>query len=185
MVKDQVNSRLAPLEWFYQDMEIPEFEVVIDVEIPQPQNSLLVNKKDMTSTLEEFHGDKIKIEVLQKQVRKDQLRREVILVTRNTNKVVEYGCIAIHLNQFIPEAQKLIMECEHPLGNILNQYQPEYKSDPSEFIKIKSDSRISRILEIGINNTLYGRCNTLTNPSGESLADVVEIIPPVNQGTTS
>ena len=76
--------------------------------LPEPARHLLVHTRDMTSTLADFHGRPLRVEVLQ-HVRQDTIYlREVFLRSQALDQIVEYGVIAITWENFTPPQREAI-----------------------------------------------------------------------------
>lgn len=170
---------IYPLNDFYalEGMELPPVARLRRDEVPEPDRSLLVHKRDMTSVLEEFHGDSIHIHVLRKRREGQFYFREVVLVLDHQDKLVEFGAIKIDLLLFEERVQKVILQERLPLGRILHAFRVSHRSRPSAFFRIDSDDFISGSLGIAPHRVLHGRRNTLLNPYNRPLAEVVEILP--------
>ena len=112
----------------------------------------------MTSTLQRFHDEEIRVHVLES--RQDDIcyEREVLLVTRDTRRTVEFGAIEILLELFPAGAQREIFRAEMPLGTILQSFRIEYASKPRAFFEIESDDVMNAALALSHTQTLYGRC---------------------------
>jgi hypothetical protein len=175
-----VASDIYPLDEFYAAVgePLPEIHTVKPDEIPEPYHSLLVHKTDMTSTLETFHGETLHIEVLGRQIHGNEYRREVVLVLDKSRRRVEFGAIKINLSLFSNEAREEIQRAQQPLGRILNTFNIPFSSHPSVYLRIVGDGFISSALKVFKASYLYGRRNSLLNPQGRSLAEIVEILPP-------
>jgi chorismate-pyruvate lyase len=171
-------SLLKPLADFYTGRAMPKIRFIEAVRIPQTYRRLLDHSNDMTSTLERFHGEEIRVHVLASRKNDTYYEREVLLITRDTRKKVEFGAIEILLELFPAGAQRRILRAEMPLGAILRSYRIEYKSNWRAFFKIESDEVINTALALSHTHTLYGRCNEITNIKGQVLAEIVEILPP-------
>jgi chorismate-pyruvate lyase len=148
------------------------------VDLPDPQRSLLVHERDMTPTLEGFHKERIHLHLLEKRQEGDTFYRLVVLTTDDTEKAVEYGAIAIHLELFPERARELITGCHVPLGSILARESIPHASCPQGFFRLEAERRISDALRLPGPATLYGRRSALRTLEGRVLADVVEILPP-------
>src|SRR5687767_9919472 len=96
-----------PLDEFYihSGRKLPRMETVAAPSIPAPYQELLVHEGDMTPTLERFHGATIHLRVLKRELHGDFYFRQVLLITDDTNKVVEFGAIKIFLGQFPAKAR--------------------------------------------------------------------------------
>lgn len=146
-------------------------------ELPEPDRRLLVHANDMTSTLAAFHGSQLRLEVLQQRWLDDLYLREVFLRTSEGNRIVEYGVIAIDLEQFTPEQQTSITTGEIPLGGLLRRDQIPFESSPICYFSIET-----HLLEESHRRALngpecYGRFNQLAKPTGEPIAWIMEILP--------
>lgn len=174
-----------PLGEFYarHGHVLPPLQQIDGGDVPEPYRGLLVHESDMTSTLEEFHGGAVRIEVLGKNRRHDEYTREVILRTEATGQPIEFGAIKIFLDRFPEEARRQILAEHWPLGRILKEADMPFLSRPKAYLRIASDPLINRVLGLNGAQVLFGRRNTLTNADGEVLAEIVEILPPVKTKT--
>jgi hypothetical protein len=172
-------------EFYPGDPGLAPFEmmtVTADL-MPQPDRSLLVHDRDMTSTLTRFHGDELKLEVLDRRLREDQLARHIVLRTKFDHRPVEYGAIRIRLAGLEEEVREKILAGEQPLGGILNEHEVGYASCPGGFFKIRATDLMADVLELSEPSWLYGRCNCLSAAGGGNIAEVVEILPPAHSRT--
>jgi len=171
-------SLLKPLADFYTGRPLPEVRFIEAARIPQAYRQLLDHSNDMTSTLQRFHNEEIRVHVLHSRQDDTYYEREVLLVTRDTRRTVEFGAIEILLELFPSDAQREIFRAKMPLGAILQSFHIEYKSKPRAFFEIESDDAMNAALALSHTQTLYGRCNEITNTEGQVLAEIVEILPP-------
>lgn len=173
------ESLAFPLDEFYAAARraLPELEAVVGPKMPEPYRSLLVHLSDMTSTLENFHGDRLKLEVLSSRVDGGIYLREVLLRLEKSGKPVEFGAIRIHLDRFEAEPRRLILSGKVPLGRVLAEQKVPFTSRPNGFFQIHADAFIGPLLAAAPGAVLYARRNTLSNPAGQSLAEIVEILP--------
>jgi chorismate-pyruvate lyase len=172
---------LFPLSEFYTQETMPVVVTIPPEEIPEPQRSLLVHQADMTPTLETYFETRIDLKVL-KAVQVDMVvKREVVLFLHGSRTPVEFGAIQIHLSNFLSDHRELILANQVPLGTILNEQRIPHVSHPSAFIRVIPDQVIREALEITEPVWLYGRCNSLKDPDGWPLAEVVEVLPPLEK----
>jgi chorismate-pyruvate lyase len=169
-----------PLDDFYahEGLALPRIDIVPGPAVPPPYQQLLVHDGDMTPTLEKFYGATIHLEVLRREQRDDFYFREVVLHTDDKDQRVEFGAIKMFLNLFPDAARSAILAERLPLGSILAKYKIEHTSRPKGYLRIHSDDYINHALGIDGTHILYGRRNTLSNPDGHPLAEIVEILPP-------
>ena len=171
-------SLLKPLADFHIGRALPKVRFIEAAEMPDSCRQLLDHSDDMTSTLQRFHGEEIRVHVLDSRRDDISYERQVLLVTRETRRTVEFGAIEILLPLFPADAQREILHAEMPLGAILRSFHIEYKSKPRAFFEIESDEVMNAALEMSHRQTLYGRSNEITNMAGRVLAQIVEILPP-------
>ena len=174
-----IHSLAFPLDEFYAmaGRDLPEVSAIDGAEMPEPHRSLLVHLSDMTSTLENFHGDRLKLEVLSSRVDGDIYLREVLLRLEKSGKPVEFGAILIHLDRFEAEPRRLILSGKVPLGRVLTEQKVPFTSRPNGFFRITADNFIGPLLIAEQGTVLYARRNTLSNPAGQPFAEIVEILP--------
>jgi chorismate-pyruvate lyase len=174
------NFSLAhPLDEFYAEsgQPLPPLNQIDGEAVPEPYRTLLVHQNDMTPTLESFHRSNVHLDVLGRRRKGDAYFREVILRLDGSNEPVEFGAIKINLDLFTPAAREQILHERLPLGHILHEYKIAHSSRPRAYLRLASDKLISRVLELNGAQVLYGRRNTLYDPQGRPLAEIVEILP--------
>jgi hypothetical protein len=169
-----------PLDDFYSrsGVALPPLQQIDGEEMPDPYKRLLVHSADMTSTLERFYEEPIHVRVLSRTQDGDDYFREVVLCTERDSRPVEFGAIKINLALFPEGAKQQILEERWPLGRILKDCSVAYSSWPKAFLKIASDRLINTALGLKGAHVLYGRRNTLLNAQDQSLAEIIEILPP-------
>ncbi len=174
-------SMTHPLDEFYarRDARLPPLEQIDGEAMPEPYKGLLVHQKDMTSTLEAFHGRRVHLRVLSQERQGQDYVREVVLQLEGTGLPVEFGAIRIHLDLFPLAAREQILQAQWPLGHILKDHAIAYLSRPGAFLRIASDPLINSVLGLTGAQLLYGRRNTLLDTAERPLAEIVEILPPV------
>lgn len=171
---------LHPLDLLYRQAgrPLPLHGRVTEAEIPEPFRRLLVHHRDMTSTLEQHHGDGIHLRVLSLAHDGDVLRREVVLCRDQDGEPVEFGATLARLDQFPEPWRSEIVASRRPLGGILNASGKAYTSRPSAFLRIRPDDFLRASLRFEGDPDLYGRQNTLRTPDGQEIASILEILPP-------
>jgi chorismate-pyruvate lyase len=172
---------LCPLAAFYDTtvFPLPAVTEIASTEMPDPYHSLLVHERDMTSTLENFHGGRTHVRVLRSMTIDNVYQREVILALDATNQPVEFGAVTIHLDVLPEKTTHAIISARRPLGGILVEHGVRFVSRPKAFIRTISDDVIGHALRVAPGKILYGRCNVLINDHDQVIADIVEILPPV------
>ena len=147
-------------------------------ELPELARPLLVHQRDMTSTLATFHGSALHVEILQQRQSDGLYLREVFLRTVAASRMVEYGVIAIALEQFAPAQQVEIRAGRTPLGGLLHQFQIPFESSPICFVAVATSALPGPLRAVLHGPICYGRFNRLARPAGATLAWILEILPP-------
>lgn len=179
-VQPATFSIVHPLDEFYarSGLPVPPLQQIDGEEVPEPYRRLLVHQQDMTSTLENFHQQAVRLRVLGCEQQGDHYYREVVLELEGSGKPVEFGAIKINLSLFPPAAREEILRERWPLGHILKEFAIVYSSRPKAFLRIASDRLISGVLRLNGVHLLFGRRNTLLDAQDRPLAEIVEILPP-------
>jgi hypothetical protein len=146
--------------------------------LPERDRRLLVHAQDMTSTLMSFHESPLEVEILQRHHENDLYLREVFLRTTTANVIVEYGVIAIALEQFSRLQQDAIEAGHTPLGALLHRFDIPFESSPIGFFSVSGAALAATPLRAAHHAKCYGRFNRLAKPAGEPLAWILEILPP-------
>ena len=173
------SSVAHPLDEFYAaaHLPLPPLNEIDGEAMPEPYKSLLVHQRDMTPTLEKFHGQRIHLQVLGRRRKDDAYFREVVLRLDGTNQPVEFGAIKINLDLFPEKAREEILHERLPLGSLLHEYKIPHTSRPRAYLRLASDKFINDVLGMSGAHVLYGRRNTLYDPQDRPLAEIVEILP--------
>jgi chorismate-pyruvate lyase len=161
---------------------LPRIDLITGEAMPEPYRSLLVHDRDMTPTLEKHHGCDIHIEVWGRERTGSDYWREVVLRLDHNQQPVEFGANRINLDLFSRHERQLILDEYLPLGRILNQHKLPHSGGPTAFLRIEADDLMGRAFGIQAGAVLYGRRNTIVDPEGRSLSEIVEILPPAAAG---
>ncbi|MDO8543403.1 MAG: hypothetical protein Q7S40_23440 [Opitutaceae bacterium] len=146
--------------------------------LPEPARQLLVHHRDMTSTLATHHGSALRVEILHQHDVGEVYLREVFLRTIAGDRIVEYGIIAIVLEQFSAPQQAAIRAGRTPLGGVLHRFKIPFESSPIGFFSVAA-ARLPETRRLGFNGSpCHGRFNRISKPTGEPLAWIMEILPP-------
>jgi len=183
---EHLPSWAALLERFYRRMSLPLPSVahLKDQEVPHPYQRLLVHSHDMTPTLEAFYRLPMRIALLSREREEGWYLREVILKPLSEARPVEYGVIQIYLEHLPEAARQRVLEEERPLGNILQTEAIPHLSWPQAFFRVEADPHMARVLGLRQPCALYGRRNILLDVSRRLLADVLEVLAPVDNTQT-
>jgi hypothetical protein len=169
-----------PLDDFYAGagLPLPRIERIQGDEMPEPYRSLLVHERDMTPTLEKFHGSDIHLKILKREQRGDFYFREVVLQLNGSEMPVEFGANKVSLVLFPSKARQQILEEQVPLGRILKECEIGHTTLAKAFFRVAPDELISSVLHLKAPTALYGRKATIFDAQKRPLSEIVEILPP-------
>lgn len=147
--------------------------------MPQPYRDLLVHEREMTPTLEAFHGDGLRLNAMRVlEPAPNRYLREVLLLTKRLRHPVVYGVIEIYLDRFAAAEAAAIRAAHEPLGGIIGRSGMGCMSRPLGFFRygatIPFFSPSAQIC--------YGRYNQLLDTGGRPIARIFEIMAPVPEG---
>ena len=174
---------LHPLSLFYKPNgePLPLLNPVDGSDVPQPYRNLLVHDSDMTSTLEDYFEGEMIVKPLHITHQGDAYSRSVLLTRKSDGLIAEFGAIQIHLEALPRAASERVIEASRPLGGILAEHDIDYISRPSAYFRLTPDARICEVMHIDADGPLYGRQNTITASSGPTIAQVLEVLPPIHK----
>ena len=91
---------LYPLSLMRRTRNLPKlsFTELAPDEVPEPYHGLLIHDGDMTSRLEAFHESSLVVSPIRSSSDGKSYFREVLLKTKEDERIVEYGGIEISLN---------------------------------------------------------------------------------------
>lgn len=186
MVRNRTFAQLVnPLRDIYgrRHRALPALAPVLAEAVPEPYHGLLVHTRDMTPTLEAFHRAVLRLQVLARYQDEGSLSRMVVLESAaEPHQPVEFGAIKIHLTAFSLAAREQILACRVPLGTILQTMQIVHTCRPAQYLRVDADATIVEALQMKRAQPLFGRFNTLYDRGNRLLAEVVEILPPADEG---
>lgn len=159
-------------------IDVVRFHARRGTDLPEPERGLLEHNRDMTSTLASHHGSALRVEVLRSHTEGGLYLREVFLRTQSADKIVEYGVLAVALAQFSAEARAAIEAGRTPLGAVLHQFKIPFVSAPIGFFTVEAATLTSTSFALPPGTRACGRFNRLATPAGETLAWIMEILPP-------
>ena len=172
---------LHPLSMMRRAHGLPslDFKEIESQELPEPYRQLLAHEGDMTSRLQNAYRSSIRVNRLRSSNDGKNYFREVILETLDSPaRAVEYGAIEIHLPQLPEVVNESIIAGEMPLGGILNVARIPYACSLRGFFKIMPDAPIVEAFGMERPMELFGRSNRIQTRTGETIALIVEILPP-------
>ncbi|MEM9345788.1 MAG: hypothetical protein AAGB26_04130 [Planctomycetota bacterium] len=185
MTDSPTSDILYPLSCFDCDASkgVTRARILEAEELPEPYRTLLAHDRDMTGTLETYFKQPMTLRVHVKRLEGDSLYRQVSLMGKDDGRPAEFGAIRIDLSCFDGETRELVAECRVPLGRVLREHGVAYVSNPSAYLEVDPDELLCQALHV-TEGSLYGRKNELKMPDGRAIAQIIEILPPLDPFST-
>lgn len=109
----------------------------------------------------------------------DKKRNNVQLAQDNKEDVpVELALISINFNELPRKIISKIINTNIPFGKLIEEYNIKTYGSDREYFSIKCDKNLAKLLRCNLNETIYGRKNTLKRVDNQKwIAHTVEILP--------
>ncbi len=167
----------------------PPATVVPAMATPQPQRSLLAHENHMTVTLEEHHGGKVDVVVLERVVHGHHYARKILLCRSADgggvsappgSGIVQFGIMLFNLRFASNEARVEILREATPLGHILVRDRQLRRISTQSLLEIEPDMEIRR--HFGLEEPeaavrVYGRLATIFCDERPAV-ELLEVLPP-------
>lgn len=159
--------------FFGLDLAI-DAKLVAPGDVPPPFHGLLVHNEHMTTSLEEYHGQPVRLEVIEDRLDRDMYWRKILLCVGD-NHVVEVGVVRIHLRYTSDAVRQEILHRERPLGEILIRHDVLRRIEPKWFFKFESPSPVVAAFDRPIEGPVYGRVG-LIHCDGQPAIELLEVV---------
>jgi hypothetical protein len=147
-------------------------------QVPQPYHQLLVHTHHMTVTVEQFYGSPVDVRVLACRHSGNEYARKILLTTRDTGRVVQFGLARINLAACTEAVRREILEEKTPLGRVLIRHNMLRRIDPIAFLRVTLSREMAGWFGAEPGATTFGRLGVIY--SGERPAvEVLEILAPI------
>jgi chorismate-pyruvate lyase len=171
-------STLLQLFYANQPQELATFESVAGSVLPPAYRQLLDHDSHMTIAVEAFHQSPVDVRVQRTLRNQGRYSREIVLVARNSGKVVQYGIVRLRPDQFQRDVWEQIQEGETPLGQVLIQHNVFRQVELIALWKVTAGPALSKMLEVAAGTQTYGRTARIFC-DGEPAIELLEIVAPV------
>jgi hypothetical protein len=166
-------------------IEPADLERIEPREMPEPYRTLLVHREHMTVTLEEHHGSKVDLVVLERRREGDDYARRLILTAGPGGKVVLAGIMKLRLDVAGEAVRRRVVEEGAPLGRILIEHDVLRVIEPLAYLRVRMSPAIADLFRApGAAGFTYARvaaitCSTREAPrAAEPAVELLEIVRP-------
>jgi len=157
---------------FFSDEDL-QYDLLPGESLPTAYQKLLVHGNHMTTTLENFYGQPVQVEVKKHQVQNSLYKRSSLLYSPGVG-VVEIGIVQMDLSSFSHEISNEILHGQKPLGKILIDHEEPRSVRVENYFKLKTSSSLEKAFSLST-VFFYGRAMTIVC---KTPIRVVEIIRP-------
>jgi chorismate-pyruvate lyase len=148
----------------------PAFDEIAGHEVPEPYHGLLVHRHHMTVTVEAYHGGPVDVRVLEKRLDGRWYSRRILLTSRSTGFVAQFGIVRIDLSRLSEPARQAILEEKTPVGRVLIDHQVLREVEPLGFLRFPAARWFA-------GQQSYGRL-AIIHCDGEPAVQALEIVAP-------
>ncbi|MBW3542468.1 MAG: hypothetical protein KY476_19570 [Planctomycetes bacterium] len=128
---------------------------------PEPYRRMLVHDQHMTVTMEQFHGAKVDVKILDRRLDGDLYSRKIVLTRAGSEDVVQFGVVRFDLRYVTPAVREEILAGEIPLGRVLIEHNVLRHIDIGAILKITAGPALAEYLHMQPGGTTYGRLATI------------------------
>lgn len=147
-------------------------------DVPEPYHRLLVHTHHMTVTVEEFYRSPVDVRVLDARRSGNEYARKILLSTRGTGAVVQFGLVRINLGVCPPAVRDAIVEGKTPLGRVLIQHDMLRRIEPVGFLRVNLSDEMAGWFGVEPGALTYGRLGVIYTGDRPAV-EVLEILTPV------
>lgn len=163
---------------YYQDSSLlGRFEQVDNHSVPSVYRKLLDHTNHMTVTVELHHRDTVDVEVLRSDILGEHYRREILLRTHNTRRVVQYGIVRLNTKFLADKPRNEILEQRIPLGRVLIENNVLRKIELFDLFRVECGKVLSDFFGVPIGTVTYGR-TALIHCDNEPAIELLEVVRP-------
>jgi chorismate-pyruvate lyase len=163
---------------FPDSADRPQAIIVSPGEVPQPYHRLLVHTHHMTVTVEEYYRSPVDVQVLACRRSGNEYSRKILLKTRSTGRVVQFGLVRIDLGVCPEPVRREILEGRTPLGRVLIQHDMLRRIEPVGYLRVSLAAEMARWFGVAPGATSYGRLGVIYTGDRPAV-EVLEILTPV------
>jgi len=152
-----------------------EPDLLAEKELPEPYKQLLAHDRHMTTSLEDYHGHPVLLEVLEERTDGDQYRRKILLTSGPGRHVVEVGVVRINLAYTSDDVRNEIVNKQAPLGDILIRYNVLREIEPKWYFRFKGPPALKGAFDRALPEPVFGRVGVI-HCDGEPAIELLEVV---------
>ena len=158
--------------------EPPPCEPISADDMPEPYRGLLVHTHHMTVTVERFYGGPVDVRVMRTTTSGDEYARQILLTTRDTNQVAQFGLVQIDLSLLSDKVRAEIVGGQTPLGRVLIENGVLRHILPAGYLRVAPCEQTQVWFGLSEPAATYGRLGVIFT-DGKPAIEVLEILAPI------
>ena len=175
---DKCISASELISIFYQESSLlGRFEQVESQAVPSVYRKLLDHSNHMTVTVESHHADSVDVEVLRSDVVDEHYRREILLKTHVSQRVVQYGIVRIFTKYLSDKPRDEILRQRKPLGRVLIEHNVLREIELFDLLRVECGPVLSKYFGVEPGTITYGR-TALIHCDHEPAIELLEVVRP-------
>lgn len=164
---------------FFDPDRIPVCEPVPGGTVPRPYRELLVHTHHMTVTMEEFHRDRVLVQVLAVRQTPEWYARKILLRKQSDGTIVQFGIARVRFRFCSELVQAAILEQKSPLGRILIEHNVLRRIEPQMYFRVPSQPVLEAWFgSVAADRETFGRLGVIFCDEQPAI-EVIEISAPV------
>ena len=163
---------------YYQEPSLlGRFEQVESQAVPSVYRKLLDHSNHMTVTVESHHADSVDVEVLRSDIVDGHYRREILLKTHVSQRVVQYGIVRIFIKYLSDKPRDEILRQRKPLGRVLIEHNVLREIELFDLLRVECGPVLSKFFGVEPGTITYGR-TALIHCDHEPAIELLEVVRP-------
>ncbi len=166
------------IEIYYRDPSVlGRFERVESAFVPKVYRKLLDHSNHMTVTVESHHSDQVDVEVLRSDFAGEHYRREILLKTHKSQRVVQYGIVRLNTRYLSDKPRNEILEQRKPLGRVLIEHEVLREIELFDLLRVECGPVLAKYFDVEPGTVCYGR-TALIYCDHEPAIELLEVVRP-------
>ena len=163
--------------YYRESSLLGRFEQVESQAVPSVYRKLLDHSNHMTVTVESHHADSVDVEVLRSDVVDGHYRREILLKTHVSQRVVQYGIVRIFTKYLSDKPRDEILRQRKPLGRVLIEHNVLREIELFDLLRVECGPVLSKFFGVEPGTITYGR-TALIHCDHEPAIELLEVVRP-------
>lgn len=168
------------LSLFYADSHLlAHFERLETDQLPDVYRQLLAHDHHMTVTVEQFHGGRVDVEVLEDIDRDGRYLRKILLRRQEDQRVVQFGIVRLDFTVLDHEVETQIRSRKIPLGRVLIEHDVLRTVKLGEVYEVICGAELAKWFDVASGTKTFGR-TAVIHCNGAPAVELIEIVAPVS-----